>query len=236
MVAHNPLNRSGRAELPHPALASGDDAKAAQRIGVTDAGRGQPALNQPGHAVPPHTAVLAASRQRAMPEPTDLAPQQQERVAVHGYTVIADVPSDHRAQPFTLRWDGSVQAPLELSFHVAELGLQPFAHRLPKQRKHPVTSLLPADVREAEEVEGLGLPLTVPRSVVSRERAELQEAGLFGVQLQPELVQSFAEFHPEPLGIRPMLEPEHNVIGIAHDDHVAARLLLPPRPGPQANA
>lgn len=71
---------------------------------------------------------------------------------------------------------------------------KPCAHRLPKHRKHPVTSLLPADMREAEEVEGLGLPLTAPRSVVSRKWAELQEAGLFGVQLQSELAQSFAEF------------------------------------------
>jgi hypothetical protein len=34
MVAHNPLDRSGRAVLPHPALASGDDAEAAQGIGM----------------------------------------------------------------------------------------------------------------------------------------------------------------------------------------------------------
>ena len=36
MVAHNPLNGSGRAVLPHPALASGDNAEAAQRICVGD--------------------------------------------------------------------------------------------------------------------------------------------------------------------------------------------------------
>ena len=37
MVAHNPLHGSGLAELPHPALASGDDAKAPEGIGMTDA-------------------------------------------------------------------------------------------------------------------------------------------------------------------------------------------------------
>ena len=36
MVAHNPLDGSGRAVLPHPALASGDNAEAAQRICVGD--------------------------------------------------------------------------------------------------------------------------------------------------------------------------------------------------------
>src|SRR6266705_1728397 len=51
-----------------------------------------------------------------------------------------------------------------------------------------------------------------------------QEAGLFRVQLQPELAQSLAEFLPEPLGIRPVLESEHAIISIADDNHVAARL------------
>jgi len=36
MIAHNPLHGSGQAELPHPALALGNDAHAAQGIGMTD--------------------------------------------------------------------------------------------------------------------------------------------------------------------------------------------------------
>ena len=69
MVAHNPLHGSGRAGLPHPALASGDNAKAAQGIRMIDARREQPAVNKPPHAVPQHPAVLAAARQGAVPEP-----------------------------------------------------------------------------------------------------------------------------------------------------------------------
>jgi hypothetical protein len=46
------LRGSGRAVLPHPALASGDNAKeAVQRIRMIDAQRGQPAVNQSPHAV-----------------------------------------------------------------------------------------------------------------------------------------------------------------------------------------
>lgn len=63
MVAHDPLSGSGRAGLPHPALASGNNAKeAVQRIRMIDAQRGQPAVNQPLHPVPVHMAVLAAPR------------------------------------------------------------------------------------------------------------------------------------------------------------------------------
>jgi hypothetical protein len=53
IVAHDLLRGSGRAELPHPALASASYAKeAVQRIRMRDAQRGQPAVNQPPHPVP----------------------------------------------------------------------------------------------------------------------------------------------------------------------------------------
>jgi len=45
MIAHNPLHGSGQAGFPHPALASGDDAHAAQGIGMTDERRRQPAAS-----------------------------------------------------------------------------------------------------------------------------------------------------------------------------------------------
>ena len=52
MVTHNPLHRSGRADFPHPAPALGDDAEAAQGIVMIDAGRREPAINQPPHCGP----------------------------------------------------------------------------------------------------------------------------------------------------------------------------------------
>src|ERR1700676_2314271 len=70
MITHNPLHGSGRAALPHPALALGDDARAAQGIGLTDDRQRQPAVNEAPHAIPKDAAVLAAPRQCAMPEPS----------------------------------------------------------------------------------------------------------------------------------------------------------------------
>jgi hypothetical protein len=46
MIAHNPLHGSGRAALPHPALALGNDAHAAQGIGMTDTRLRQPASDE----------------------------------------------------------------------------------------------------------------------------------------------------------------------------------------------
>src|SRR5215469_12321868 len=119
-----------------------------------------------------------------MPETDHMEPKQVERRAVHGNTVVAVVSLEHRAQPLTHFRDWVVHTPLELGFNLAQLGLQPFAYRLPEHREHPVASLLPTDVGEAEKVERLGLPLPAPLSVVSRVGTELQKAGLVGVQFQ----------------------------------------------------
>src|SRR6266581_2740294 len=60
MITHNPLHGSGQAALPHPALTLGDDANAAQGIGMTDGRQRQPAGDETPHAVPKDAAVLAA--------------------------------------------------------------------------------------------------------------------------------------------------------------------------------
>ena len=95
MIAYSPLHGSGRAAFPHPALASGDDAKVAQRIGVTDACGWQPAVEESIHPVPPD--LLTTARQGAMPETPDLEPEDEQRRAVHWHAVISEVPIDHRA-------------------------------------------------------------------------------------------------------------------------------------------
>ena len=79
MITHDPLHGSGRAELPHPALALGEDAHAAQGIGMTDSGHRQPAVDKAPHTIPLDAAVLAAPRKRTMPEPSDLEPKPPQR-------------------------------------------------------------------------------------------------------------------------------------------------------------
>jgi len=69
MIAHNPLHGSGRAVLPHPALALGNDAHATQGIGMTDDRQRQPTSDEAAHAIPKDAAILAAPRQRAVPKP-----------------------------------------------------------------------------------------------------------------------------------------------------------------------
>jgi len=159
-IAHDPLHGSGRVELPHPALASGDDAHAGERIGMAGSRHRQPAVEKASHTIPPDAAVLAAPRQRAMAEPPHVEPKQPQRRLIHGHSVIADMATNHRLQPFALFGNGCVQAPLPLGFHRVQLRLQPLADRLPQYRIHSVASLLYADVRKAEKVERLRFPFS----------------------------------------------------------------------------
>jgi hypothetical protein len=100
MIAHSPLHKSGQTAFPHPALASGDDAKAPQR-------RGWQPVDKSPHPVPLDSAILAASRQSAMPEPADLESEEKQRWAVHGKAVVPDVPAENRSQPATCSGMGS---------------------------------------------------------------------------------------------------------------------------------
>ena len=233
MIAHNPLHGSGRADFPHPALALGNDAHAAQRIGMTDDRHRQPTVDEAPHAIPEDAAVLTAPRQRAMPEPSHLEPKDPQRVLVQGHSVVLDVSTHHRLQPLALFGDGFVHPSLKLGFHLVQLRLQPFAYRLPQHRKPSITPLLYADVRKAQEVERLGLPFSTPLPAVDRIRTELQQACFLRMQFQVELPHSFRKFHPKLIGIRFAVEANHDVIGKSHDDHIAVRALLTPRLDPQ---
>ena len=200
MVAHDPLHRSGRAVFPHPALASGDDAKSPQGIGMTDADRGQIAVDEAPHPVPKETAVLAAPRQGAVPESAHLEPEQVERWGVHGYSVVAEVSPDHQAQPLAHFWDGVVHASPELGFHLTQLRLQPLTNRLPQHGEASVAPLDRTDVRKAEKVERLRLPLSTLLPVGGRRGAELEEPRFLGMQLQAKPAQPLGKLLPEPLG------------------------------------
>jgi hypothetical protein len=233
MITHNPLHGSGRADFPHPALALGNNAHAAQGIGMTDGRQWQPASDKASHTIPKDPAILAAPRQRAMPEPSHLESKKSQRRSVHGHSVISEVSTHHRLQPFTLFGNGFVHPSLKLGFYLVQLRLQPFADRLPQHRTHSVAPLLRADMREAEKVECLGLPFSTPLPVVDRKRTKFQQPRFLGMQLQVELPHSLGEFRPKLVGIRFALESNHDVVSESHDDDIATYPLLTPRLDPQ---
>jgi len=175
MIAHNPLHGSGQAELPHPALTSGNNAHAAQGIRMTSTGGRQPAVDQAPHPVPEYMGVLAAPRKGAMPEPTDLEPKGTQRRAVGRHSVITDVSAHDRSQPPAHFRDGIMHAPFELDLDLAQLRLQPFAYRLSQHREPSIAPLLPADVRVSRPAEFHHQPLAEPSVRLSPHSAPIRQ-------------------------------------------------------------
>jgi hypothetical protein len=233
MFSHNPLHGSGQAGFPHPALALGDDADAAQGIGMTDGRHRQPAGDEAPHTIPKYATVLAAPRQRTMPEPSYLETKNSQRRVVHGHSVIPDVSTHHRLQPLALFGDGFVHASLKLGFHLVPLRLQPFAYRLPQHCEPSIAPLLHTDVREAKKIERFRFPFSTPLPLVDRLRTELQKSRLLGMQFQVELLHSFCKFRPKLIGIRFAVKAHHDVIRKSHHDQIAVRMLLTPSLDPQ---
>src|SRR5215217_5230276 len=92
---------------------------------------------------------------------------------------------------------------------------------------------LRADVREAEKLERLGSARAAPGSPLGREAAKLDQTRLGRAQLQAEPRQPAAKFTPEALRVVMALEADDEVVGVAHDDYLAARVPLSPLVGPE---
>src|SRR5580700_669302 len=144
VIAHDPLHGSGRADFPHPALTSGNDAHAAQWIRMIYACGRQPTVDQASHSVPTDVASLAAARERSMPEQARPQSERAQSGVVHGHSVIADVSTNDRPQPLAYFRDGVVHASSEFVFYLAQLRLHPLTNRLPQHRVVTVASRLPA--------------------------------------------------------------------------------------------
>src|SRR2546423_1926078 len=119
----------------------------------------------------------------------------------------------------------------QLVLDLLQLGPHPLRDRDPLERVAPAPGL-PADVREAEELERLRPTEAPRRPVLGGEPPKLDQPRLLGLQLQPELRQSLAQLRLEPLRVLPMLEAHDEVIRVTHQDYVSSRAAAPPALGP----
>lgn len=120
----------------------------------------------------------------------------------------------------------------QFDFQLSELALHFLSHRLPLYREL-APSRLAADVRKAKEVEGFRFVVATTCSAFGGKPAEFNQPCLVRMQLQFELLQSLRKFFPELLGFDAILESDHNIVGVTHDDHIATSCLPPPFVGPE---
>jgi hypothetical protein len=200
---------------------------------MTDSRQRQPVGDEAPHTIPRNAASLAATRKRTMPERAHSEPKNRQRRLIHGYSVVADVTTDNRVQPLALCGDGFVHPSLKFGFHLVQFRLQPLAYRLPQHRIPSIAFLLHADMRKAEKVERFWFPFSTPPPLVDCERTKFQQPRLLGMQFQVKLPHSFREFRPKLIGIRFLLESQHDIVSKAHDDHIPVSMLPSPCLDPQ---
>src|SRR6516162_3115499 len=85
----------------------------------------------------------------------------------------------------------------------------------------------------AQEVKSLRLAEPALLAIFRRKASELDEPGLLGVKRQRKLLQPCAHFIQKAPGVGLVLEPDNEVVGVAHDDHIARGLAPSPAFGPE---
>src|SRR5438309_1132951 len=227
-----PLHRSGRAELPHPAPALGEDAQAHERIGITDIRQRKPATEETPHAAPRQVVALAAMAQGRVPQETHGRAKGHQCRPIHGHSVITKVAQEDRAQIGPLLPNGRVHASPQFLFQGPQLSLPPLAHRLSQYREVPLPCSTAA-MRKTQEVEGLRFAVSPVSPIWLRKATKFDDSRLVGMQLEAEPRESLAQFCQKLLCFMAMLKARNEVIGKTNEDYVSVRLPLSPSLDPE---
>ena len=140
----------------------------------------KPALSQGEDTLPGDRALLAAAAKCLPPVPYHSFPEYAETVQVPRYRIVVEVALHDRFEPLAGLAHRIVHTLTELLLNLPQLRSHAFADRLAPHRKPPYP-ILPADVREAEEIERVGFPFSSAFPVLFSKSAELDPARLIGV-------------------------------------------------------
>jgi hypothetical protein len=232
MVAHNPLHGSGQAVLLHPALASGNNAKALPGIRVTNTSWGNPASHSALHLSPRYAGFLATPLQCPPPDPSHSHAKVTDTDRIHRHGVITHMPQNHRAHILPHSRNRGVHALPELGFDFLELHLPSFAHRLPQHHESSFACLC-TTVREPEKVKGLRFSFASALSVLFCMPAKLDQARLLGVQFQPKALKPLHKLAQKLLPVLSALKSHNEVVDKPHHDHIPSGLYSSPLLDPQ---
>jgi hypothetical protein len=118
--------------------------------------RRQPALDEPFHALPLDAPPLAPPSEDVVPEVAHREAEVGQGVPVAPHSEVSDMPAYKGLQPYADQRNRVMHAQPQFGLHRLQPGLQSFADGLP-QHGEPSPARLPAQVREAEKVEGFRL-------------------------------------------------------------------------------
>src|SRR6266542_2005208 len=231
-LAGGPPRRSQRALLTHWAPDLGASVESLVGPGMGDVDGREPSVRVAAHPLPVEAVSLAAAAERPVPESHDLATEGLHLVDVAGHGVVGEMSSHDAREPASLCFEGPMASSHQQGSDLAQLRRHSLRDRLSQQQEAPVLGRR-AVVREAQELERLR-PAEAPLlALLGGEPPEADQARLLGIQPQPKLGQALRQVSPEPLRVRAMLKPQHDVVGVPDDEHVTAGMLPAPLLGPQ---
>jgi len=161
-----------------------------------------------------------------------MMPEGVERPGVCGHCVVREEPRDHRLQPSALFGSGVVYAATKFRLDLPKLRSHAVSPCLALELERPAPRLA-ADEREPQEGKGLRFAKPSPLAPHRRMAAEFQQARLLPMKLERELLEPVPHRIPEAPRIDFMLEANHDVIGISHDDHISGGFAPLPLLGPE---
>ena len=182
--------------------------------------------------LPRHAVFLAAPPKRAPPEVGDVIAERPECPEIRRHRVVGEVTPDHTPQPSALGRYGVVHADTYLRFDLLKRCPHAVAPSFALKLEGS-TPRLTADEDNAQEGKGFWLAQAKPLSPRRRKAAELQQPGLVPVKLERELLEPLSHRVPESPRINFVLEADHDVIGITHDDDIAVGFAPSPLHGPE---
>ena len=149
-----------------------------------------PPCRQSLNSGPVGPVLLAATAESPPPEPSHPLAKYSEAVGISRYRVIVEVALHHRLEPLSGLLRGIVHSLSELMPDRLQLRPHALAAGLALHRKRPIP-VLPADVREAQKVERLGLSFPSSFPAIFGEPPELDPARFVWMEFQSKLPQPF---------------------------------------------
>src|SRR5580704_3508363 len=193
---------------------------------------GEPLIEQLRHPRPGDPPLLTAPAEYPMPASDDLVPERRQCTTIGRHRVIVEVAGNDLPQPPPHGGDRLMHSLAQRLLDLLQLCPPAVAPGLTLDLELALAGFT-ADEGEAEEVEGLRLAEPALLAIDRRKAAELDQAGLVRMKLQRELFQPLAHRAEEAPSVTLVLETDDEVVGIAHDDHVARGLAPSPAFGPQ---
>ncbi len=196
------------------------------------AGTREPAIGKRIKARPRDAVPVATTPKSVVPVPEHLRPEGEHAIQVAGNGMIVHVPVHHTAEP--VRQSAAVMhVPTHMLLDGLEFGARPLGVRLASHGEAVPLAGTPADVGEPEEIEGRRLPLPRGRSGRARHDGRTRSGGSCRGGGETEAFKAILKVSQESLSLIAVLEPKDEIVGVAHDDHIAGGMTTSPLMCPQ---